>query len=102
MTTNPKSHLCDICELLRPMLKRFHKSPCSDCKSFARNFDFYIVATLFAKVKDQQNEIAGLRQQITGIHRWLTQDLEPRIEEATFTDLSETFSRSADLLELQM
>jgi len=97
MTTHAKSGLCSICSIFKQQRREYFKSPCPDCRSYGRSFNFYVLLRMKAQLNDMQQEIDSLRLSVQGFYRWVACDLKPLLESVDQDKLQPVFQKAHEL-----
>lgn len=97
MTTHAKSYLCKYCQDLKTLRAQFFKMPCTDCRSYAKSFNLWLLCQYALKLDDQAREIDAVRNIAIGIYRWLAEDLQPALEAKLGQPLDAEFQKAKAL-----
>lgn len=99
MTTHAKSYLCKYCQDLKGLRAQYFKMPCTDCRSYCKSFNLWLLCQYQVKLDDQAREISAVREIVLNLYRWLAEDLKPNLEIKTGLDLSAEFSKATEVTE---
>ncbi len=97
MATHAKCYLCKYCQDLKGLRAQFFKMPCTDCRSYAKSFNLWLMCQYQLKLDDMRNEIGAVRTIVMNMYRWMAEDLKPNLEKKTGLDLSAEFSKAIEV-----
>lgn len=99
MTSHAKSYLCKYCQDLKALRAQYFKMPCTDCRSYAKSFNLWLLCQYQLKLDDQAREITAVRQIVLNLYRWLAEDLKESLEEICEQNLSAAFAKATEVTE---